>query len=40
MTIEKGDYDIYVEFDKEIVLEMFDEMKEFISLIRSYLGKH
>jgi len=36
----KGDYDIYVEFEKEIVLGMFDEMKEFISVIKSYLGKN
>jgi uncharacterized protein (UPF0332 family) len=36
----KGDYDIYVEFEIEIVMEMFDEMKEFISVIKSYLGKN
>ena len=36
----KGDYDIYVEFEKGIVLGMFDEMKEFISAIKSYLGKN
>jgi uncharacterized protein (UPF0332 family) len=35
----KGDYDTYVEFEKEIVVEMFDEMKEFISEIKSYLNE-
>jgi len=33
----KGDYDTYVEFDKDIVIEMFGEMQEFISEIKSYL---
>jgi len=33
----KGDYESFVEFDKETVLEMFDEMKEFISEIEKYL---
>ena len=33
----KGDYDAYVEFQKYTVLEMFGEMKEFISQIKSYL---
>ncbi len=36
----RGDYDIYVEFEKEIVLEMFGEMQEFISTIKSYLAKN
>lgn len=27
----KGDYDAYVDFDKGIVIEMFNDMKEFIS---------
>jgi uncharacterized protein (UPF0332 family) len=34
----KGDYDIYVEFDKEIVIEMFSEMQDFISRIKTYLN--
>lgn len=33
----KGDYDTFIEFEKEIVLEMFDEMKDFISMIKSYI---
>jgi len=33
----KGDYDTYVEFEKEIVVEMFDEMQEFISEIKTFL---
>ncbi len=33
----KGDYESYVEFEKEIVLEMFEEMKEFISEIERFL---
>jgi uncharacterized protein (UPF0332 family) len=35
----KGDYESYVEFDKEVILEMFDEMKEFISEIERFLYK-
>jgi uncharacterized protein (UPF0332 family) len=34
----KGDYESFVEFEKESVLEMFDEMKEFISEIERYLN--
>lgn len=30
----KSDYDSFVEIEKEIVNEMFDEMKEFISEIK------
>ena len=33
----KGDYDSYIEFEKEIVDEMFVEMQEFILKIKSYL---
>ncbi len=33
----KGDYDVYVEFEKDIVIEMFDEMQIFISRIKQYL---
>lgn len=34
----KGDYESFVEFEKEIILEMFEEMKEFISEINRYLN--
>jgi len=34
----KGDYDTYIVFEKEIVIEMFGEMKDFISEIRLYLN--
>ncbi|RPH32973.1 MAG: HEPN domain-containing protein [Bacteroidales bacterium] len=34
----KGDYESFVEFEKEIVIEMFEEMKEFISEIDRYLN--
>jgi uncharacterized protein (UPF0332 family) len=33
----KGDYDLYVDFEKDDVVEMFGEMKEFISRIKQYL---
>ena len=33
----KSDYDTYVDYDKEVVLEMFGEMKEFISEIKRLL---
>lgn len=33
----KGDYDSYVEFDLETVKEMFEEMKDFINAIESYI---
>ena len=33
----KGDYDVFVDFEKDIVMEMFDEMKDFISRIKKYL---
>lgn len=33
----KGDYDVYVEFDKDIVIEMSNEMQDFISRIKKYL---
>jgi uncharacterized protein (UPF0332 family) len=35
----KGDYDSFIEFEKEIVVEMFSEMKEFVSAIKLYLMK-
>lgn len=34
----QGDYESYVEFDKEVILEMFGEMKEFISEIERFLS--
>ena len=34
----QGDYESYVEFDKEIILEMFGEMKEFILEIERFLS--
>jgi uncharacterized protein (UPF0332 family) len=33
----KGDYDSHVEFDKEIVVEMFEEMKDFIKEIEEFI---
>ncbi len=33
----KGDYDSFIEFEKDIVVEMYVEMNEFISAIKSYL---
>ncbi|MBL7970603.1 MAG: HEPN domain-containing protein [Prolixibacteraceae bacterium] len=35
----QGDYESYVEFDKDVILEMFDEMKEFISEIEGFLNR-
>lgn len=34
----QGDYESYVEFDKEVILEMFGEMKEFIIKIERFLS--
>jgi len=36
----KGDYESYVEFDKDIILEMFVEMKEFIVEIERFLNQN
>jgi len=36
----KGDYDTYVEFEKDIVVEMFDEMQDFIAEIKTYLNEN
>lgn len=33
----KGDYDSFVEFEKDIILEMFEEMKDFIFEIERFL---
>lgn len=35
----KGDYDIFVEFEENIVSEMLNEMKDFISEITSFIHK-
>lgn len=35
----KGDYDIFVEYEKATVEEMYGEMKDFISAIKSLLKK-
>jgi len=34
----KGDYGIYMEFEKDIVIEMFSEMKEFIAEMKRNLN--
>lgn len=34
----QGDYESYIEFDREIILEMFEEMKEFITEITRFLS--
>jgi len=34
----KGDYESFVEFDKAIILEMFEEMKDFIFEIERFLN--
>lgn len=34
----QGDYESYVEFDKEVILEMFGEMQEFISEMERFLS--
>ena len=36
----KGDYDTYVVFEKKIIKDMFDEMKEFITSIKMYIEKN
>ncbi len=33
----KGDYDSFVEFEKEVVVEMLNEMKDFISEIKTHI---
>jgi uncharacterized protein (UPF0332 family) len=35
----QGDYDSFVDFDSDGVLEMFDEMKQFITEIDLFLGE-
>ena len=34
----EGDYDVYVNFNEQEVLELFDNMKEFIQRISKYLN--
>lgn len=36
----KGDYDIYVSFEKDLMIEMFDDMKKFITRIKEHLNKN
>lgn len=33
----KGDYDIYVSFEKDLMVEMFADMKKFITRIKEHL---
>ncbi len=33
----KGDYDIYIDFDVDTVVGMYNEMQEFITMIREYI---
>ena len=34
----KGDYDIYIDFDKDTVIEMYNEMQDFIAKIKKYIN--
>lgn len=34
----KGDYDIFIDFDKEVIDEMFQEMQDFIKEIRKVIN--
>jgi uncharacterized protein (UPF0332 family) len=36
----KGDYESYVEFEKELIVELFGEMKDFITEISAYINKN
>ena len=33
----KGDYDIYIDFDKDTVIEMYNDMQDFIAEIKKYI---
>jgi uncharacterized protein (UPF0332 family) len=33
----KGDYDIYVDFDKDKVIGMYNDMQNFIAMIKDYI---
>jgi uncharacterized protein (UPF0332 family) len=35
----QGDYDSFVDFEKEIVIEMLEEMKEFIAKIEEFISE-
>lgn len=35
----KGDYDSYIEFDRETVIEMYEEMKDFNSAIERFINQ-
>ncbi len=35
----KGDYDTFVDFEESIVIEMFNEMKDFIAEISKFINK-
>ncbi len=34
----KGDYDIFIEFDKDVIAEMFEEMQDFINKIKEVIN--
>jgi len=34
----KGDYDIFIDFDKEVIAEMFVEMQDFIKKIKEFIN--
>jgi len=34
----KGDYDIFIDFDKEVIAEMFGEMQDFIKKIKEFIN--
>jgi len=36
----KGDYDSYIEFDKETVVEMYEDMKDFNLEIERFLNQN
>jgi len=36
----KGDYDSYIEFDMETIIEMYEEMKDFNSAIERFINQH
>jgi uncharacterized protein (UPF0332 family) len=36
----KGDYDVHIKFEANIVREMFGEMKEFIAAIKTFLKEN
>jgi len=36
----KGDYDSFIEFEMETVIEMYEEMKDFNSAIERFINQH